>query len=174
MDYGDPILPERYWEKVFPEPMTGHWLWGAAYAVRRGRVWGCQYSHEGRVRFVHHLLGEMVFGVKDNKLIKRCSVMDVCVNDACMRVLDVVRCPQGHPKLPETIDKYYNCRECKKIHASRRDRSGNYVRRGYGPNRGQFGAIERQKLEAERKSAGLTVFGDKPPAEIWRPGSWKR
>lgn len=30
MDYGDPRLPERYWAKVYPCPVTGCWLWGAA------------------------------------------------------------------------------------------------------------------------------------------------
>lgn len=30
MDYGDPRLPPRFWEKVYPCPVTGCWLWGAA------------------------------------------------------------------------------------------------------------------------------------------------
>lgn len=29
-EYGDPRLPERFWVKVYPEPNTGCWLWGAA------------------------------------------------------------------------------------------------------------------------------------------------
>lgn len=27
MDYGDARLPGRFWDKVFPEPNTGCWLW---------------------------------------------------------------------------------------------------------------------------------------------------
>lgn len=49
MDYGDPRLPERFWEKVYPEPNTGCWLWSAA--ERRGygqfsvrRIYPC-YAH---------------------------------------------------------------------------------------------------------------------------------
>ncbi len=30
MDYGDARLPERFWAKVYPCPVTGCWLWGAA------------------------------------------------------------------------------------------------------------------------------------------------
>lgn len=30
MEYGDPRLPDRYWSKVYPCPITGCWLWGAA------------------------------------------------------------------------------------------------------------------------------------------------
>lgn len=30
MDYGDAVLPERYWDKVYPCPLTGCWLWGGA------------------------------------------------------------------------------------------------------------------------------------------------
>lgn len=31
MDYGDPRLPDRFWDKVYPCPVTGCWLWGAAH-----------------------------------------------------------------------------------------------------------------------------------------------
>lgn len=30
MNYGDPRLPVRFWAKVYPEPNTGCWLWGAS------------------------------------------------------------------------------------------------------------------------------------------------
>lgn len=30
MDFGDPVLPDRFWAKVYPCPITGCWFWGAA------------------------------------------------------------------------------------------------------------------------------------------------
>ncbi len=30
MDYGDACLPQRFWDKVYPCPVTGCWLWGGA------------------------------------------------------------------------------------------------------------------------------------------------
>lgn len=32
-DYGDPRLPQRFWDKVYPCPITGCWLWGAAHST---------------------------------------------------------------------------------------------------------------------------------------------
>lgn len=31
VQYGQDLLPDRFWEKVFPEPNTGCWLWGGAW-----------------------------------------------------------------------------------------------------------------------------------------------
>lgn len=47
--YGDPRLPERYWTKVYPCPITGCWLWGGAnvekgYGIITG-IKGSQYAH---------------------------------------------------------------------------------------------------------------------------------
>lgn len=30
LDYGDPALPQRFWDKVYPCPITGCWFWGGA------------------------------------------------------------------------------------------------------------------------------------------------
>lgn len=32
LDFGDTRLPERFWDRVFPEPNTGCWLWGGSTA----------------------------------------------------------------------------------------------------------------------------------------------
>lgn len=44
VDYGDSRLPDRFWDKVFPEPMSGCWLWGAHVPPVRNSVG----QHEGR------------------------------------------------------------------------------------------------------------------------------
>jgi HNH endonuclease len=31
LQFGDTKLPERFWDKVYPEPNTGCWLWGGAW-----------------------------------------------------------------------------------------------------------------------------------------------
>jgi hypothetical protein len=48
-DYGDPRLPERFWDKVYPEPNTGCWLWAGA-TLPRG--YGTYYR-DGRVQRAH-------------------------------------------------------------------------------------------------------------------------
>ncbi len=61
IDYGDPILPARFWDKVYPEPNTGCWLWGAGNTVNnygRIRVGG----KRGPQVMVHRYLYETVFG----------------------------------------------------------------------------------------------------------------
>lgn len=37
--WGDERLPDRFWEKVYPEPNTGCWLWGAADTRGHGVFW---------------------------------------------------------------------------------------------------------------------------------------
>lgn len=40
IDYGDTVLPDRFWDKVIPEPMSGCWLWTAsAYYGGYGQAW---------------------------------------------------------------------------------------------------------------------------------------
>ncbi len=45
IEYLDPRLPERYWDKVFPEPNTGCWLWGAATSVYGYGCWDQRRAH---------------------------------------------------------------------------------------------------------------------------------
>lgn len=40
VDYGDPRLPDRFWDKVHPEPMSGCWLWsGAVHSSLPYGIW---------------------------------------------------------------------------------------------------------------------------------------
>lgn len=40
MDYGDERLPVRFWNKVYPEPNTGCWLWGGSTSNGYGQIVG--------------------------------------------------------------------------------------------------------------------------------------
>jgi hypothetical protein len=42
--YGDDRLPERFWEKVYPEPNTGCWLWGGALLDNGYGRWSVRIS----------------------------------------------------------------------------------------------------------------------------------
>lgn len=49
MNYGDPSLPQRFWDKVYPCPMSGCWLWMAAVDKKGyGFVW-----YNGAKRWAH-------------------------------------------------------------------------------------------------------------------------
>jgi len=64
VDYGDERLPQRFWDKVYPCPVTGCWHWGAAFhASNRAKSnrYG-KFSFEGRFRSSHILTGTLKFG----------------------------------------------------------------------------------------------------------------
>lgn len=44
VDWGDLRLPERWWEKVYPCPITGCWIWGAGLSKRRGQPVSMAYG----------------------------------------------------------------------------------------------------------------------------------
>ena len=51
MTFGDPSLPERFWEKVIPIPFSGCWLWLAATDPKGyGFFW-----FKGKKRWAHRL-----------------------------------------------------------------------------------------------------------------------
>ena len=58
LDYGDPRLPERFWDKVIPEPMSGCWLWLAATDVGGYGVVGCR----GKLVKAHRWMCAVVHG----------------------------------------------------------------------------------------------------------------
>lgn len=65
LDFGDTRLPERFWDRVFPEPNTGCWLWGGAEDRKFIRARGTYdaygiYRHEGRTRRAHVVIAEVV------------------------------------------------------------------------------------------------------------------
>lgn len=77
MQFGDAKLPDRFWDKVQPCPMSGCWIWtGATESRGYGR-----YNHAGSVRRAHKVAFEV--GVAEVPafldLDHRCRVR-CCVN----------------------------------------------------------------------------------------------
>ena len=68
---GDPRLPAKFWEKVFPCPVTGCWLWTAAihsagYGVIRYQK---RLSYGHRVAY-EALVGELTHGLELDHLCR--------------------------------------------------------------------------------------------------------
>jgi hypothetical protein len=143
LDYGDPRLPERFWDKVYPCPVTGCWLWGAAMS-------GCGYGQlnvQGRRLGAHRFAYSAVFGVPVGLDVDHLCRVRPCVNPEHMESVphrenvrrgklaeanrrrrgesrpQVTRCRRfGHLYTPETTwtDKYgrRTCKECRRVRVS--------------------------------------------------------
>lgn len=111
IQFADPKLPERFWEKVTPEPNTGCWLWIASI---RGDGYG-QYSFNQRPRSAHRVAYEQLVGAvpKGYELDHLCRIRSCCNPDHlepvtrrenCHRGLRGklhTHCPKGHEFTPE-------------------------------------------------------------------------
>lgn len=51
--YGDVRLPDRFWSKVHPCPITGCWLWGGG--LNRANEGYGKYLHDGRKALAHRV-----------------------------------------------------------------------------------------------------------------------
>lgn len=130
MDYGDPRLPDRFWAKVYPEPNTGCWLWGASsVAGGYGSIQG-----PARRKVVAHRwlfaagLGEWPPAHLD---IDHLCRVTACVNpdhiELVPRQVNILRgnigqprtvCPQGH--VMDEANTYYSRSRNKLGHRARR------------------------------------------------------
>lgn len=81
VDYGDERLPDRFWEKVYPEPMSGCWLWGA-YVDRNG--YGQWRSATGKTQYPHRSIAELKSGSRDLYVLHSCDTPS-CVNPDHLR-----------------------------------------------------------------------------------------
>ncbi len=137
MEYGDEKLPQRFWDKVSPEPNTGCWFWVGGIT---GRGYGTVWMH-GKNRKVHHLTnGHPGAGMHTDHLcrVRSCvnpehlEVVTPAVNssrgDCGKHLSDRTHCPQGHEYsghnliVRHTPQGYTSrfCRECKNADRRRR------------------------------------------------------
>lgn len=73
----DPRLPERFWDKVSPEPMTGCWIWAAATSAGG---YGTFTVHNRTVR-AHRLAYERLVGpIPDGLQVDHLCRVRRCVN----------------------------------------------------------------------------------------------
>lgn len=137
MDYGDTRLPERFWDKVIPEPMSGCWLWtGATLQNGYGQIsWG------SKVVGVHRLMCTAVHGYPSTaKETRHTCDLRCCVNPdhlvwgtSSENKQDMLRrggnphaskthCPQSHPY--DETNTYRSargdrqCRQCRRARQS--------------------------------------------------------
>lgn len=127
--FGDAHLPDRFWEKVQPEPNSGCWLW-AAYVDQAG--YG-RFRLDGESRYAHRVafeafVGPIPAGLDSDHL---CRVRSCCNPehlDAVTRYENRIRgeqggfgqlrthCRNGHERTPEnariTHGGYRICRTC--------------------------------------------------------------
>jgi hypothetical protein len=136
VDYGDERLPVHFWEKVYPEPNTGCWLWGAATTRGHAVFW---LSHAARLEYAHRVIWTATVGAIDDEMEidhlcrQRCCVLPAHLEPVTHQV-NVARgharysylqyrqdaCVRGHlftPEntiVPEGTDQRV-CRACKRI-----------------------------------------------------------
>jgi hypothetical protein len=137
MEYGGACLPERFWEKVHPEPNTGCWLWA-------GSTRGIGYSGirwQGRIVYAHRVAFEAFKGaIGDGLYLDHLCRQRMCVNPAHLEAVShrentmrgrglaainarKTECHRGHPYTVENT--YWDTtggRECRICRQSARDR----------------------------------------------------
>lgn len=126
IEYGHPALPERFWAKVYPEPNTGCWIWGASTAHGYG-YWDS--------RRVHRLTYELMSGpVPEGLVLDHLCRQRACANPEHLEAVspreNLLRgegfaarnsakatCDTGHPlsglNLYVTPDGRRQCRTCR-------------------------------------------------------------
>lgn len=91
MNWGDSRLPERFWSRVAPCPMSGCWLWtGTAVAGGYGRT-----KIGERSVLVHRLTVQVERGIPDGMVIDHKCRVTCCVNpqhlEAVSQQINVLR-----------------------------------------------------------------------------------
>lgn len=84
-DFGDARLPDRFWDKIIPEPNTGCWLW-TAYLDKQG--YG-QYNHKGKMQLAHRVVMNELIGSMDGLVSDHLCRTTACVNPLHLEGVDI-------------------------------------------------------------------------------------
>lgn len=101
MNFGDTRLPERFWDKVSPCPMSGCWLWFGSDNRGYGMSW-----RDGKHVYAHRMALEAESGPmgRDVEVDHRCMIK-CCVNPAHLELVshteNMRRANLAHPKRQE-------------------------------------------------------------------------
>jgi hypothetical protein len=145
VNFGDPRLPERFWSKVSPCPMSGCWLWTAAAGrLAYGRIGvGSRRPGGGRgTRQTHRLAYETLVGPTSMMLDHLCRVT-LCCNPLHLEPVSnqensrrgncgkktgelqraKTHCPSGHEYSEENtrvnVAGERECKECRRAASAR-------------------------------------------------------
>lgn len=167
IEYGDPQLPDRYWEKVYPCPITGCWLWGAA--VDKDGYGLFRVTGVG-TRRAHRVSREVLVGPITEETLNHACRTPPCVNPNLghahepMSMGDnqrhgkagITHCPDGHPYDDEnTWINNRGARVCRRCNGSKSSRYWHEVRKP------ALAAVREAELEAWLAS----VIGEPDPIE---------
>lgn len=96
-NFGDIRLPDRFWAKAHPCPMSGCWLWTASL---KPKGYG-EYHHEGRVSYAHRVaFASLVGAIPDGLQLDHLCRTRCCVNPAH---LEPVTSGENYRRSPITI-----------------------------------------------------------------------
>ena len=159
IEYGDTRLPERFWIKVYPCPITGCWLW--AGATKKRGSYGT-FFYEEQARPVSHVLASIKYPGWDKE--KFGPVLS-CKNNGCanpdhIELRDRSFCRNGHKK--EKTGRGTKCNQCR--------------REWDNTKRNRSAPLRRTKKKPQppqpRQVGSRSVFGDKTPDRPWRPAGF--
>lgn len=182
IEFGDTRLPERFWKKCTPEPMSGCWLWIGAFKAAAGRnAKYPHYSHEGRMRAVNQVLAEVFipgYNRKEWQPVQWCE-NSLCVNPNHLELKDRSICNRGHKKTPNQPQ----CLECKAMtnkkyhetYARPKTEAATAVGGWKAKNTKQRRPEKSKSKSKSKPIEGYTVFGDEDKArDVWRPPGWSK
>ena len=131
--FGDTRLPERFWDKLQPEPMSGCWLWTASLSGGYGH-----YDH-GRAHRIAYLA---LVGPTPMQLDHKCRVRSCCnpehlepvtsrentMRGSGLAAQEAARthCPRGHALSGSNLvasclrrKGKRNCKQCARLHTQK-------------------------------------------------------
>ncbi len=127
MNFLDPILPPRFWDKVLPDPGSGCWVWQA----RRDPKGYGSFSWQGRWTKAHHV-AFLVLGIPIVEQVDHTCTNTSCVNPAHLdpvtnaenmrrRYARMTHCKHGHSLSDAYVEKRgtRNCRTCQKLRTAK-------------------------------------------------------